>query len=417
MKNLNILIRKICRIGLFAGLSTLLLTNCTEDTTLDELQPEIQQKAFHMLPAFQAGDMYIYKGMVNNDSIEIIIPAGWNESFIVYAHGYVDPILPIALPIDKIETTAIKDLIVSQGYGYAATSYSENGFAVKEGIQDVLFLGHMLKAHFKPNKLFLGGVSEGGLIAIKTLEKYKNTFDAGLVSCGPIGNFSKQLQYFGNFHVLFNYFYAEELASIPEYLGGPLDLGSPEYVSPALMEAWSASNLEQPLLWVISQNEWKLPVLLNIANVPTDGVPQTLLPLLAKEILRFNIMATNDMIKRLHGIPFDNTKTTYSYSGTLPFNCDNLNINIMRIKGDKQAIHRVRILYETKGNPSVPIVFMHTLGDHVTPYWHITDYMSKVDPNRIGHDIIHTPIYMYGHCNYTLDEVLEGIGTMVSLAE
>lgn len=394
---------------------SLLITNCTEELIQVEPQESPQLKAFHMLPEFHVGDVFIYKGMVNNDSIEILIPAEWNGYFIVYAHGYVDPILPIGLPNDVIGGVSLKELIIGRGFGYAATSYSENGFAVKEGVIDVKFLGNMLKAHFKPEKIFLGGVSEGGLVALKALERNQNVFSAGLVSCGPVGDFFGQLQYFGDFHVLFKYFYAEELSLIPAILGGSLDIGSPEFVPPGLMQAWSNGDLIAPLGWVISQNPMKLPVLLNVANVPTDGVPVALLPMLVKDILRFNIMATNDMIDRVHGVPFDNTSRIYS--GLMPFDYVHLNNNVMRIKADKQALHRVEKFFETDGSPSVPIVLMHTTGDHITPIWHMDAYRNKVDVSRIGIDIIFLPpIEIYGHCNYTIDQVVSGIETMVFLA-
>ncbi|MBI9065278.1 MAG: hypothetical protein JEZ14_25060 [Marinilabiliaceae bacterium] len=407
MKKLSHLLSKGRCVFIFLGIISLLVTNCEDEPFQNDLQQEQQLKSFNMLPAFHEGDVWHYKGLVNNDSIEIIIPAVWNGAFMVYAHGYVDPNLPIGLPDDAIGGVSLKHLLTSSGFAYASTSYSENGFAVKEGVLDVIFLGNMLKAHFKPDKIFLGGVSEGGLVALTTLERNQKIFDAGLISCGPVGDFNGQLQYFGDFHVLFKYFYSQELSVSP---WGPIDIGSPDFVSPEVMHAWSNGDLDTPLLWVISQNPAKLPALFNVANVPVAGVPVIQYPLLVQEILRFNIMATNDMIDRVHGVPFDNTSRIYT--GDVPIDYVHLNNNVVRIKGDKQAFRKVESLYETNGSPSVPVVFMHTEGDHITPVWHIDAYLNKVTPIRIGTDIIYLPASVPGHCNYTIEEVMTAIETM-----
>ncbi len=402
----------IVRFGriLFLGvLVTLLITNCSEEPLCDEVQYEQELKSSGIMPEYQEGEFFHYQGLINNDSIEIVIPENWNRSFIVYAHGYVDPIRPIALPQDVIGLTPLKQLIVGSGFGYATTSYSENGFAVKEGVTDIKFLGNMLKAQYKPLKLYLGGVSEGGLVALKMLERNQHIFDAGLIACGPIGDFNKQLQYFGDFHVLFNYFYSEELNNLG------IDIGNPSYVSPAVMQAWSNGDLDLPLLTIIGMQPWKLPALLHIAKVPVDGIPPQNYTLLVKEILRFNIMATNDMIERVHGVPFDNINR--NYEGVLPFPVDyaHLNNNVMRISGDKQAMHRVELLFETTGSPNVPVVFMHTEGDHVTPLWHLNAFMNKTDPLRT--DLVYYTYPVPGHCNFNVDQIQAGISTMVALSD
>lgn len=397
-----------CMVVIFI-VAALFITNCSESPMDEEVIQNTKLKSARIFPNFVDGEFYHFKGMVNDDSIEVIIPEYWNGSFLVYAHGYVDPILPISLPNDSIAGILLKNLITSPdlGFAYASTSYSENGFAVKEAVMDIMFLGKMIKAHFKPDKIFLGGVSEGGLVATKALEKNQHVFDAGLVSCGPVGNFQGQLQYFGDFHVLFKHLYAIELASIPPMLGGPIDIGSPAHVPPQLMQAWEYGNLKTLIGGILASNPDKLKFLLQIANVPVNANDLTDEQLIgvAMEILRFNIMATNDMIDRVHGIPYDNTEIVYpGLSG------------VERIEGDKQAIHRVKLLYETKGTPGVPVVFMHTLGDHVVPAWHMVAYMEKVYSNELTDNVEYFPIASYGHCYYTLDQVMNAVYTMIEMS-
>ncbi len=419
MKKLVISILKIWHILFLGGLLIFLTTNCSQDQVLEEVQSDALLKAQSKFPKYE-GNAIDYSAMVNDDYIEIVIPEDWNGIFIVYAHGYVNPTAELALPTDEIEGIPIKNLITNtyfiNGYfAYASTSYSENGFAVKEAVNDIKFLGNLIKAHYKPTKLFLGGVSEGGLVAMKMLEREdQDIYDAGLVVCGPIGNFQKQLQYFGDFHVLFNFLFADEiqeaLDSYEENEVYELDnIGSPKGVPVELMQLWD----DHPDLFsniITSQNIIKLILLTNYMDIdipvaiPAIPDQQTFIIInsLVKDILRFNIMATNDMIERVHGVPYDNTETTYI--NYFPF---------LKIEADKQALHRVELLYETSGSPNVPVVIRHTTGDHITPIFHYYEYLAKTDRPDLIYPIEKEA---FGHCNFTIEEITEAIGTMVTTA-
>jgi pimeloyl-ACP methyl ester carboxylesterase len=386
---------------IFLITTTLFTTSCIDEYD-DFWGPK--SKTGNVFPGYTEGEAYYYKGVVNvvnNDSIEIIIPEGWNGSFLVYAHGYVDPVLPIALPNDLVEGIPLKTLLTSPplNFAYASTSFRENGFTVKEAISDITFLGTIVKASFKPDNIYLGGVSEGGLVALKTLEKKQNVFDAGLVTCAPIGHFQQQLQYFGDFHLIFKKLYEVELS------GMGIDIGSPKYVSPVLMQAWTEGNLKIVLAGILGSSRDKLETLLQAAHVPVnvESLPTEALTGIAMEILRFNIMATNDMIDRVYGVPYDNMTTEYP---GIP--------DIERIEGDKLALLKIKLQYETKGTPHVPVVLMHTTGDHVTPAWHIEKYLEKVYLNGMADNVEYILVKNYGHCNFTKEEILSGISMMVN---
>lgn len=97
----------------------------------------------------------------------ILIPDNWNGELLVYAHGYVDYDEPVELPDDELaDGTKISALITQLGFGYATTSYRANGLVVKDAIADIVELMDVIKASpVQPNHVYLGGVSEGALIA------------------------------------------------------------------------------------------------------------------------------------------------------------------------------------------------------------------------------------------------------------
>ena len=71
----------------------------------------------------------------------VFVPANWNGDVVYYAHGIKDVAEPIALPV----TTGFpefRDSLGVMGYAVATSSFSENGWAVQDGMQKT----HQLRA-------------------------------------------------------------------------------------------------------------------------------------------------------------------------------------------------------------------------------------------------------------------------------
>ena len=62
------------------------------------------------------------------------------------------------------------------------------------------------KTH-SPLRTYVSAVSEGGLVAALLAERSPDVFFGALAACGPIGSFNAQIDYIGNFRVLFDYFF------------------------------------------------------------------------------------------------------------------------------------------------------------------------------------------------------------------
>ena len=60
------------------------------------------------------------------------VPDDWNGDLIVYGHGIVDPAAPVALPTTQDGFTDLKVALLQRGFAVAYTSYSENGYALKD---------------------------------------------------------------------------------------------------------------------------------------------------------------------------------------------------------------------------------------------------------------------------------------------
>lgn len=328
-------------------------------------------------------------------------PDGWKD-LVIYAHGYVDPQEPLAIPDDQVEGVPVAAIVAQLGMAYATTSYPHNGLNGPEAVADVVNLVQAFVAQFgQPEFIYLVGVSEGALVTTLAVEQHPDVFSGGLAPCGPIGNFRRQLNYIGDFHVLFNYFYPG------------IAVGSPAGVDETIIDDWRNGNLKDEVSAAVAQHPGRAAKLLKVARVPVADAGNTAeLQETFLDLLRFNVLATSDAIERLNGNPFDNTRRYYS--GTGSFLGDwKLNRSVERFSADASALHTVETEFQTSGDLARPLVAMHTSGDQVIPYWHEPLYRLKAF--KEGASLLHSNIPVlgrYGHCNFTLAELLTGFSLM-----
>ena len=330
----------------------------------------------------------------------ICVPDQWNGDLIVYAHGYVSPTAPIGIPEDQINIggNSIIDLVNLLGYAFATTSYSTNGLAVQEGIADIVDLVDIFESQYgEPAHIYLTGVSEGGIITALTIERYPQKFDGGLAMCGPYGDFAQQINYFGDFRLIFDYYFPGLMP------------GDPTNIPQSLMDSWSShyqNNIEPAI--TNPSNAYTVTQLLTVADAFYAPSPSVTNTATIERLLWYNVFATNDGAIKLGGQPFSNTHRLYSGSD----NDAALNAAIPRYEADQVAVDEMATNYLTSGQISRPIVTLHTTADPVVPYWHSTLYNEKIS-NPTIYD--HIQADRYGHCFFTVEEIFAGFGRLLEL--
>jgi hypothetical protein len=285
------------------------------------------------------------------------------------------------------------------GFGFAASSFSKDGLAIQQGIQDTKALTNVIQGLGIPvRKYFVTGASEGGDIATISLEK-DPTYSGGVSVCGPIGSFQKQINYFTDVRVLFDYFFP-----------GVLTTGTPGEsainIPPALMAGW-ATVYEPAVIHALSANPFATLQLLSVANIPI-GLDLRNAGDAITSVLWYNIFATNDAHSTLGGNPYDNIGRIYHGS----FNDARLNVMVKRFAADPAATIAVGA-YETTGQLHDPLVTLHTTFDAVVPYWQETLYKAKVDARGASRELIQIPVLRYGHCNVNGTEAGSALLLMV----
>ena len=327
-------------------------------------------------------------------------PGAWNGDLVVFAHGYVAPGEPVAIPEDQLtlpDGTSIPDLVNKLGFAFATTSYRHNGLVVKEGIEDLVDLVNLfIGKHGDPGHVYLGGGSEGGLITALAIEKHPVIFDGGVASCGPVGDFYRQTSYLGDFRVVFDYFFP---GVIP---------GSPMQIPPEVIRDWDGIH-EPDIRNAIQSNPHATEQLLRVTRVPTDrsdpdSVEETILG-----VLWYNVFATNDGTDKLGGQPFDNSRRLY-FGSDSDFR---LNRKVQRFRADPTALEEIEANYQTSGQLVRPLVTLHTTGDPIVPYWHERLYRRKVRASGCSRLHTNIPVFRYGHCDFKVSEVLVAFALLV----
>ena len=335
----------------------------------------------------------------------------YDADLVVFAHGYVSVNKPLAIPWDQMTflnpadpTTPLylPDIVNGMGFAFATTSYRKNGLAVQEGIADVTNLVSLYSQMGTPAHIYLVGASEGGLVTTLALERRPDLFSGGMAMCGPIGSFTKQVNYWGDFRVVF-----DALMDTPDFDVLP---GNASNIPASLMTKWDSVYIPR-IAGVLGVNPLNTQQLLSVTVDPAVWSDPNTIGQTSLGILWYNVFATNDAVDTLGGRPYDNFDRVYTGS----FNDALLNATVKRFKAQPAALADIANYYETSGNLMRPMVTIHTTGDPIVPAWHQELYTGKVPGVFPYFPYVPITINRYGHCAFTLDEIQGGFMQLVGM--
>src|SRR3989454_1339630 len=144
-------------------------------------------------------------GVHDGAGYRIEVPDNWNGDLVLYAHGFRG----IGLEL-TVSNPRIRQSLVTNGYAWAASSYSKNGYDVRQGVMDTHALGELfngLVGH--PRRTYFTGHSMGGHITGVAIEQYPQAYVAALPMCGVVGD-DELFDYFLDFNLV-----AQALAGVP----------------------------------------------------------------------------------------------------------------------------------------------------------------------------------------------------------
>jgi len=359
---------------------------------------------------------------------ELWLPRWWNltgRNLILFVHGYVSPNAEVELPDDIDQETL--DLLLSQGFAVAQSSFSETGWAVQDGAyRTVQLLRYIKLKHGFTRNVYLVGASEGGIIALR-LTEYKPWLFRGTISlCSLVGGSDLEMAYLAHTRILFDYFFREQLSQLAflypaasklnESLGaGVLDaIPTPDlkYLEPEEFAAFMT-----PVFTALLMNDPR--AVQAMASVTVDGMPlypwnpgmdpnvvvQEFGAMLAIT-LWYNIYGTQDLLERTGGkCIVDNLTSHYEITDpALNLLYPDLDASVERLEGERPADIYLWRWYEPKGVFRIPLVTLHTTRDPAVPFFH--EYVLQEKAARRGYSDMLAQFQLegFGHCDLLVAE-------------
>ena len=137
------------------------------------------------------------------------VPDDWNGDLIIYGHGIVDPAAPIALPSSQNGFAVLKEAMLERGFAVAYSSYSENGYALKDAFHRLNELPELFEARVNrhPGRVYLMGHSLGAVAVQMLAEQFPARYVGALAMCGFVSGGRPEVQYLGDVRVLFDAYF------------------------------------------------------------------------------------------------------------------------------------------------------------------------------------------------------------------
>jgi len=324
------------------------------------------------------------------------VPANWNGDVVYYAHGIVDAALPISLPAGD-GFPDVRDALGAKGYAVAYSSFSENGWAVKDGAAST----HQLRGLFtaavsKPNRSFLMGTSMGGLVVQELAERHGKEYDGTLAMCAPLGGASEEVNYIANVRVLFDALYPGVLPGDVLHVPAGLDVNTQVF---------------GPAIGAITANPTGLGIIARIRQTPLAGADGTELVTSLLYALAYDVRGIDDFLGRTHGHSmFDNSSTTYvaAYPGLLDDGTlAAVNGAAGRFTATPDALNYLDRYYVPTGALGVPTITLHTTRDPLVPFFHEGQFAQAVTGQGKAARLLQRSVDRYGHCAFTTAEMVD----------
>lgn len=343
----------------------------------------------------------------------LYIPSGWNGDAVYYVHGIRDVDSPIDLR-DQDGFYAARDMLGTMGFAVAYSSFSDNGFAVKDGAQRTHQLRALLRSQLKgpPARDFLVAHSVGSAVALHLAETYPTQYDGAFLMCGLVGGSLLQTQYAGHVRALADVFFPGALP------GSVISVPAGFVLTQAQVVAMVTSN-PAGLFAIASIKETPLPYIpVGSPLDPTSLASQTLVGSLFGP-LSYQTRFTSNIGELVHGkSTFDNAATVYSLSASPLFPglqplVDQANATVTRYSMPPAAVNYLNQNFSPSGNLRIPVLTLHNTWDPGVPAFHEQELLRRVTAAGQTGNLLQRLYPAYGHCAIPAPVAIQSFVDMV----
>lgn len=338
-------------------------------------------------------------GIHNGAGYQIEVPDNWNGALVLYAHGFRGTGLELTVSMPRI-----RRYLVTNGYAWAATSYSKNGYDVKQGVKDTHALGERFAGLVgRPARTYLTGHSMGGHITGVAIEQYPQAYAGAMPMCGVMGD-NELFDYFLDFNLV-----AQALAGVPARFPFPAD-----YQTAVVPGVKAALGLPYPIA-LNAQGQKLRGVTQNISGGTRPGFDTSFI---VWGNFLFTVGVTGGNIGVAPGNVQDNSDTVYQIDSdpALSWEEEALNAAVLRVSMDPQGRHPNGLanIPTISGRLPVPVLSLHTIGDLFVPLSMEQRYARRVAAEGASDRLVSRVIRDHNHCGFAVPEEEAGFAALVN---
>lgn len=341
-------------------------------------------------------------GIHGGAGYRVEVPANWNGSLVLYAHGFRGAGLELT-----VSNPRIRQYLVQNGYAWAASSYSKNRYDVKEGVKDTHALLELFNSLVgRPQRVYLTGHSMGGQITGVAIEQYPAAFDGALPMCGVMGD-SELFDFFLDFQLV-----AQALAGLPAEFPFPSN-----YDAVVVPEAKAALGTPYPFVLAA---EGKM--LRGVTEQLTGGTRPGFASAFAFWGNFLFMRAIGDgTLGVAPGNVAGNVDTVYQMDGDPALSGDEqtLNAAVLRVQHDPQGRHPNGLanIPAITGDLRVPTLSLHTIGDLFVPFSMEQIYARRAAARGASDLLVQRAYRDVNHCGFATAEEEAAFADLVNWVE
>ncbi|MGI8549596.1 MAG: alpha/beta hydrolase family protein [Dehalococcoidia bacterium] len=353
-------------------------------------------------PSFTAlpGARALY-GKLGAAVYEVEVPDTWNGELVLYAHGFAgtEPFLIVSPP-------PLRSRFIAEGFAWAASSFSVNGYDPQVDVDDTLaLLEHFKQSVREPKRVYIDGTSMGGHVVVASLEQHPDVFSGALSECGVVAGV-EEMDYLVSYEAVGQYLAGLELLPVTD-----ID----KYV--AAVRRTLIPALQAPVSRTLTD---KGEAFESVMSSYTGGSR----PFRHEGFLdRFSGNFTQGFYdlgrKTLGARAGTNVGANYQIAPGFGISDSGLNAGVYRLPADPAVRNAATnpAFAPMTGRINAPLLTLHTTGDAFVPFRLEQDYRRIVESAGRGDLLVQRAIRRPDHCQFMPAELTQAWDDLVKWVE